>query len=202
MSNAIAITEKYIQQGLVEHAAFNKDFTSAKRHALNAGFYFLSAQQTSADFEAVIERHNDKIARRSVYRYMEFAKEALEWAAAEHAKFAKDTGKLLVFAQDMVMKSPKGYISLCRELGHMRKFGQYDEVKYRERKLGAGQIEFDFAKLTPVLDQLARFGDENVTFNYPEGVDTVEYIAEVETKLEAALKRVREIKKHGRAIEA
>ena len=201
MSN-LATTSKYIAQGIAEHGAFTKAFKSAKQHALNAGFYFLSAQATTDDFESLIVQHSDKISRAAVYRYMQFTREALEWAAAEHPKLIKDNAKLLVLALDMVMKSPKGYIALNRELGLMRKFGEYDEVRYREKKLSTGQIEFDFAKLTTVLDQLARFGDENVTFKFPNGADEGQCIDEAIAKTEAVLNRLREVKKHGRVIEA
>jgi len=85
----------------------------------------------------------------------------------------------------------------------MRKFGEYDEVKYKSKKLlgnGVGQIEFDFDKLAASVEVLTHFGDKNYAFKYPEGADEYQYINDVETKLEAALKRVREIKKNGHGI--
>ena len=125
--------DKWIQKALEQHQQFAANFQRAKECALNAGFFFLQAQNSAAhgDFGALIERYSEKISSRTVYRYIEFASEVIEWVKAEFPGIANN--KIPAAAMKMVLKSPKGYVALCRQLELMRKFGEYDEVKYRTK---------------------------------------------------------------------
>lgn len=197
---------KWMLEGIREHELFQRAFLSAKEHALNAGIFFLSAMDRlgDGDWGLFLEGYSHKIPKRTVQRYVEFASEVLEWAKAQNPKLI-GMEKLAEVAREMVLQSPKGLVALCRELKLMRKFGEYDEVKYRKQKLignSQQQFEFTFESIVVSLDVLTHFGDSNYTFNYPKGVDEVEFMSQVEAKLEVALARVREIKKNGRLIEA
>jgi hypothetical protein len=196
---------KWIEQGIKQHELFRRAFQTAKEHAFNAGIFFWSAQQSAqeGDWQLLLGAFEAQISERTVYRYIAFATEVMEWVKAEHPQI-KDLEKLRAAGSAMVLKSPKGYIALCRQLELMRKFGEYDEVKYKTKKLlGAGQpqLEFSFAELTATIDVLTHFGDDNYSFKYAEGADEAATLDEVERKLETALARVRMIKQHGKVVE-
>lgn len=196
-------SHQWFSKGVAKHVEFNRQFKLTRQAGVDAAFFFLQARACveHGDWAQFCELQADKISPRQVRFYIQLAEEAIQWVQREKPGISK-VGELHLAAREMVMQSPKGLVALCRELGHMRKFGEYDEVKYANRKLGRqGQIEFDFAKVLAPLDVLAHFGDENYTFTYPEGKDQAEFITEVEAKLEAALQRVRQIKQSGRAIE-
>ena len=196
-------SHQWFSKGVAKHVEFNRQFKLTRQAGIDAAFFFLQARACieHGDWSQFLELQAEKISPRQVRFYIQLAEEAIQWVQREKPAIKK-VSELHLAAREMVMQSPKGLVALCRELGHMRKFGEYDEVKYAQRKLGhSGQIEFDFAKVIGPLDVLCHFGDENYNFNYPEGVDTVQFMTEVETKLEAALARVRQIKQHGRVIE-
>ena len=195
---------KWMIEGIKQHEEFVSHFQKAKEYALNAGLFFASAREEIADGEwgQFLIGYDHIVKVRTVQRYVEFAQEVLKWVKTEHPKLV-GMEKLSAAAREMILQSPKGLVALCRELKLMRKFGEYDEVKYRTKKLlGTGsQIEFEFAELAASIDVLTHFGEENYQFKYPDGVDEVEYMSALESKLEAALTRVRHIKKNGRVIE-
>lgn len=173
-----------------------------RRDGIEAAFSFLRARAsfTHGEWIQFVDLHTKQISLRTVQFYCQLAERAREWVLDNQPSLT-DLDSINRAAVEMVMQSPKPLIALCRELGHLRQFGEYDAVKYAERKGGSTQIEFDFAKVMAPLELLAHIGDDNYRFNYPDGVDETAYISEVETKLEAALVRVRQIKKNGRIIE-
>jgi hypothetical protein len=58
-------------------------------------------------------------------------------------------------ARAMVMDSPKGLVALCRELKLMRRFGEYDAVKYRSKQIkGNQQMEFNYSDAADTLQLL------------------------------------------------
>ena len=182
-------------QGVTCHERFKRVFEEAKANALKAGYFFSEAQKSveRGDWEPLIERYGGQISRTTIYRYIEFSEEVFAWVRAENPKLIGQD-KMIAAAQKMVLRSPKGYIALCRQLELMRKFGEYDEVKYRMKKLGTKQMEFEFADLAMSIDHLTHLGDAHYNFKFPEGQDEAAFIEEVETKLETALKRVRALK--------
>jgi hypothetical protein len=188
--------EKWMTAGIHFHQNFKHTFEIAKEAALNAGIHFIQAQSSCAHGEwlPLLETYKSEISQVTVYRYIAFVTEVFEWVRAENPKLV-GPDKLKDAALKMILKSPKGYISLCRELKLMRKFGEYDEVRYRMKKLnGAGQMEFDFAAMMPAMDQLANLANDKCVLKFPDGVDRDEYLAELEAKLAAAVKAVRLLK--------
>lgn len=200
---AISTAAKWMEQGISESSKCRSAFTQTKIYALNAGYYFMQARAAlPGEFEKFCEGYGGKISHTSIYRYITFTEEALQWAAAENASLRDNPAALLKAAHKLILQSPKPFIALMRQLGEMRKFGEYDEVKYAQRKLGQPQqIELPFAKVFSTVELLTHFGDENFSVVYPEGKDEVEAMTELEAKLEAALARVRQIKQNGRVIE-
>lgn len=194
MSNSLqSPADRYMKQGIQAHASFKFNFQKAKEAALDAGFYFCACRDShKGDFEEFLGCYSKEIHRATVYRYIGFVEEVIEWARKEFPKITK-LDELIVKAREMVLQSPRGYIALCRELKLMRKFGEYDEVKYRTQKLKSSnaQIEFDFSAAASSLDVLSQIGSANFVFKLPDGKaekDAVkELLAKVET-VQASLK--------------
>jgi len=186
-------TAKYIEQGIAQHQQFVAAFRKAKESALNAGFFFLAAQEAAdhGDFESVLLKYEEQCSKTTIYRYIDFAKEVIEAVRATLSASAT-AEELLAAGKAMVLQSPKGYIALCRQLQLMRKFGEYDKVKYKTRKvLGDGkQIEFSFDELAAHIKVFTT--DFRITL--PEGKDEATALTELETELEAALTNVRQRK--------
>jgi len=192
----------FFLEGVKKHGAFDRSLKQARADGMDAAFLFLQARELveHGQWGQFLELHADRISPRTVRFYCQLADEAVLWVQADQPKL-KLLSDIQVAARHMVMQSPKPLIALCRELGHMRKFGEYNAIKYAIKKSGQAQIEFNFDKLTSSLDVLTHFGDENYSFVYPEGKDESEYLGEVEAKLEAALVRIRTIKEHGRVLD-
>lgn len=209
MSNlsTTATADKWIKQAIAESALARKSFEATKVHALNAGWNFMQArlvcERDGEVFENLIHAHEHQISRRSVFRYVEFAESALAWAAAEQPSLKAKPAELLKAAYKVVLQSPKPFIALMRQLGEMRKFGEYDAVKYAIAKRGGvQQIEFSFDKVSSSLDLLTHLDDVNYVMNFGEGKDEAEALAELEAKLENALEKIRGYKNTRAAIEA
>jgi hypothetical protein len=181
---------KWMLEGIKQHQKFLQDFQSAKEDAFNAGLFFLSAkaEMEHGDWELFKQNYADKIPPRSLERYCEFATEVLAWAREENPKLVS-VDQLQGLARSMVLQSPKGMVALCRELKLMRRFGEYDAVKYASRKmLGAGgQIEFDFTSAEKTLQMLC---DPKVQLTFPEGTDELAALTELDGTLKSAHLRV------------
>ncbi len=185
-------------------AEFLELWKRARANCVNSGFNFLKARSLCNDGEwlLLLQDYSATIKPRTVQFYMQFAEAALAWAKEQRPDLAGT--KLQEFALKQVMlMSPKPLVALLRELRELRPFGEYDAVKYANKKLADadGQIEFHFADVLKPLDTLLHFGEAGFNFVYPEGADTVEFMTSVERKLETALARVRMIKENGRIID-
>lgn len=187
---------RWFAEGVKCHQIFNRAFKQARENAINAGFFFMSARELvpHGEWSMFCELHAQEIPERTVRFYLQLAESAIEWVKSEQPGLKK-ISEVHAAAREMVMQSPKPLVALCRELGHLRKFGEYDAVKYAQKKLGSGQLELDFEKISSSLDLLTHFGEANVQLIFPEGKDQEQALAEVETKLETALLRVREMKR-------
>lgn len=195
-----AAADKWMQEGIKQHEEFLRAFLNAKERALNAGIFFITAKAgfDHGQLEDFLDGYSNKISRRSFFYYVGFAEEVIAWVKAEHPKLI-GMEKISVAARAMVLKSPKGFIALCRELKLMRKFGEYDEVKYRKSKLlgDSPQIEFEFSAAMGTLDFLC---SEKHHIKWPDGKDEVEAMDEMISKMELALKKWKQIRQHGRTI--
>ncbi len=201
-----APSHQWMLEGIKQHQSFQRAFQAAKEHALNAGIFFISASQSHdhGDWQNFCGAYSTQISERSIRRYMEFATEVIEWVKAENPNLVGEA-KLKDAALKMVLQSPKGFIALCRELKVMRKFGEYDEVRYRTKKLlgGSGeQIEFEYASAAKAIAQLSLIDLPNFHLKFPEGADEDAEIAKLETGLETALAKVREFRAQKATINA
>lgn len=152
--------EKWFREGIAEHQKFLAAFRSAKEAAFNAGLYFLSAKAAHkhGEFEQFADLFREQVSVRSVRRYMEFSTECLEWAKSDRPDL-KSLAKLQDHARALVLQSPKGMVALCRELQLMRKFGEYDAVKYARNKTSdrdEPQLFFSFEEFESALQPLVR----------------------------------------------
>ncbi len=187
---------RWMSDAIKLHLKFQSHFQAAKESALMAGIFFSKAQQACAhgEWQSLIQEFSSEVSETTVRRYMDFSAEVVEWVKKSHPNL-KSEEDILAEGKRLVLLSPKGYVALCRQLALMRKFGEYDEVRYRKEKLlSQGQIEFDFSATVKHLETLAHFGDEKYLFIYPEGVEESAFLEEVETKLATALERVRAAK--------
>jgi hypothetical protein len=187
--------DKLVREGIKHHEEFVRLFKLAKERGLNSGSCFHMAKEgmEHGEWEAFVAQYSDRISPRTIRFYMEFATEALAWARAVNPKLVGDDQALAV-AREMVMQSPKGLVNLCRDLKLMRKFGEYDEVKYRLKKLKSeGQMEFEFDTILTSLEPLTHIGQKNYNFVFRDGVDKKVLIAEAKSKLQTALQRLTEM---------
>ncbi len=203
IANTLKEVQNWFNAGVEEAERFKQDWARARARAINSGFLFLKARSLCppGEWELFTENNSALIKPRTVRFYMQLATAALEWAREQNPKLTGEKAQAFAIREVMLM-SPKPLIALLRDLRELRPFGEYDAIKHAQKKLRTGQIEFAFTDLLAPLEALSRFGDENCTFTFPEGRDELSVITEVEAKLEAALARVRQMKKHGRVIEA
>lgn len=195
-----------MQQGITESRRCRDAFEETKIRALNAGVFFIKARAEvgEGEFNNLILRYEERqeIGRSTVYRYIQFTEGALEWAAAEHPELRNKADALLKAAYKVVLQSPKAFVALMRQLGEMRKFGEYDSVKYATRKLGSPtQIEFHFDKVFGAVDLLSHLGDANYQICFPTDKDETEALKELRDKLRAGVERLDQIIERGHIIE-
>lgn len=208
MSTAVVpnlkLAQKWFDAATQECLAFQEAWKKARVRAISSGFLFLKARSLCphGEWTMLLETNAAKVKPRTVQFFMQLSEAALEWARTEHPDLNPAKMEQFAITQVMLM-SPKPLVALLRDLREMRPFGEYDAVKYAQKKInnGAGQIEFAFESSFTVLDALAHFGDDKYQFVYPAGRDEAEVISEVEAKLEAALARVRQIKQQGRVTD-
>lgn len=202
--NNLTTASKWMSQGIAESERFRKSFEQTKIAAMNAGVAFIKARSElpEGEFSEFIRTFEPKTTRTTVYRYIQFTETALAWACEQNPALKDKPAELLKAAYKVVLQSPKPFIALTRQEGQMRKFGEYDAVKYATSKLGnPKQIEFTFSTVFSTVETLAHLGDENYQINFPEGKEPLEALTELETKLEHALERVRQFKQHGKVVE-
>lgn len=190
--------------GIEKAKAFDRNMKQLRRDGIDAAFAFQQAREVTpaGEWGMFCEIHSEEITPRTVRFWCALADEAIAWVQ-ESSPQLKTIAEVQAAARDLVMQSPKPLIALCRELGHMRKFGEYDAIKYATKKLsnGSSQIEFHFNDLLAPLDHLAHFGEDNYTFNYA-GRDEQEVLDEAIAKTRTVLNRLEHVKQHGRIIEA
>lgn len=197
-------TAKWMERGIAESTACRKAFSDTKLHAMYAGHAFAQARQTMpGEFVDYLATFSDRVSKTTVYRYIEFYEAALNWAAEANPQLRDDPEALFRAATSVVLQSPKPFIALMRQLGDMRKFGEYDAVKYATKKLAgaSSQIEFDFDKVFSAVDLLAHIGEDNYVIKYPENKDETEALRELRDKMAASVKRLDQIIEHGRVVE-
>lgn len=134
-------------EGIKHHESFVTHFRQAKDAALNCGLFFVSAR-TAVDhgnWITFLNGYTHKLSLRTIQFYTAFADDVLAHVKQEKPNLI-GLDKLAAAAREMVLHSPKGLVALARELKLMRKFGEYDAVKYRAKQLTGGdnQIEFNF----------------------------------------------------------
>ena len=183
-------------EGVKKHGAFDRGLKQVRADGMDAAFLFLQARQCvdHGDWVQFLELHRERISPRTVQFYCQLAENAIEWVRESHPKL-KTIHEVHAMARTVVMQSPKPLIALCRELGHLRKFGEYDAVKYATRKIGTQQIEFDFLKLQSSLDVICRLDDPNCHFIMPEGMESDQMWDTLEKKFETGLAKIRAARK-------
>lgn len=186
-------------QGIAENKRAIGKFGETYAIMLNSGYFFRRARQACKDgaFTELLELYQDQIGRTTVYRYIEQVEIALEWAAQEKPALRGNEGKLLEHAKTQVILSPKPMIATLRALGLMRKFGEYDEIAYRKKKLlnGPQQIELPFEQVSATLDALLHINEDNFILRVPEGMPLDKAFEELETKFATGLEAIRAARK-------
>jgi hypothetical protein len=177
-----------MQLGIEQASLARRAFRQLNLHMLNAGVAFIRARDAATDFAALVESYQSQISRASVYRYMAYAEAIIAQAAASKPEL-KDTDQLLEYARDMVIQSPRPLVAVLRADGALRKFGEYDSVRYQRKKLGIPKpIVLRWATVMDHLDALARIGeDHSVRVAVPDGTDERESLRVLRDRLQAAL---------------
>jgi hypothetical protein len=164
---------------------------SAKERAIMAGFHFAKAQALCkrGQWEELVASHAQTISQAQIYRCIEFASAALEWARAENPQLEGED--LERKALEVVMRSPKPMTALMREMRLVEQVGAYDPQAYadtqRAKRLeGPKQLEFLFEETERHIQALV----------LADNVERLELssLEKLERDLEAGLSRVRQIK--------
>lgn len=195
--------EKLFARGVKHHMAFDGAIKSARREAIEAGFDFLQAKAgfEHGDWMKQCAVYEKEISDRTIRSYMQLADLSWRWVLYKNPK-VKDIDEIKKLAIEMVLVSPKPLVELCRELGHVLKFGGYFEEDYQEKKkknLLGGQIEFDFTAAESTLRMIC---DPKVALKFPDGADEVEKLTELQGTLKSASLRISHRLKELQAIDA
>jgi len=186
--------QKWFESGLQEAELFKTAWRKAREHVMRAGFFFIRAREScpNGDWSLFVQAQSGgRISERTVRLYMQLAEAALVWARMAEPQTAG--GKLEeVATKEVMMMSPKPLVALLRDLREMRPFGEYDAVKYAQRRLGNGQLEFelDFEKAFASVDVLDRLGSPGFTLNFPEGKSEEEGLTELREKMKSVLAKI------------
>jgi hypothetical protein len=189
-------TRRWFEAGIKESDDFRAAWARARSHAIKAGFYFLKARESChpGDWQLFLESNTSKIRPRTVRFYISLAEAALGWAKTEEPNLIGQQAEQFAISQVLLM-SPRPLVALLRDLRELRPFGEYDAIRYAQRKnIIPGQIEFDFAVIDATLDSVLHLGEPNVTFRCPEGKTEFEALTELEAKFQTALDRIRAMK--------
>jgi hypothetical protein len=169
-------------------------------HQAKGHCYFCTLLMSgSVIWELTLKKDAPELRQTTIDCYMELSRDALMWTKDMHPQIT-DRTKQEAIAMTVMIMSPKPFVALLRNLHEMRPFGEYDKIKYLDRKkIGNGeQLELNFDKVLATFDVLDRL-DEDFVLKLPEGKNEEEAFEELETKLQSALAKVQ--KRRGRTIE-
>ncbi len=193
----IAKAQKWFDAGVNETIKFKSAFQAAREHAFRSGFLFLRARECcpQGEWGALLDKNAQRVKPRTVRFWMELAEAGRSWTMEFHKEIPIHKVEEFTVTQVLIM-SPKPLIALLRALKAMRPFGEYDEVKYAQRKmLGNGQqLELDFTKVIAGFDALDHIGEPNFTLNVPQGTTEQQALTELESRLSRALDKIRSLK--------
>jgi hypothetical protein len=163
--------EKLFAAGLEQAQKFERAFQHMREYMICAGLFFSKAKDAHrhGDWELFVQSQGSRL--RTVQAYMAMAAKAVEWAKkAQPQLVGTDLEKFA--SKDVTIMSPREFVALCRELRKMRRFGEYDKSAYDKSKLIADQqleLDFEFSKVLPAMDWLARLSDPKSTLRPPDG---------------------------------
>lgn len=174
--------------GIEQANLARRTFRQLNLHMLNAGVAFIRARDAATDFAALVESYKSQISRASVYRYMAYAEAILAQATEARPDLAGSTDRILEYARDMVIQSPRPLVAVLRADGALRKFGEYDAVRYQRRKLGMPRpIVIRWPAIMDHLDALLRISDQSVRLAVPDGTTERESLRVLRDRLQSAL---------------
>lgn len=186
--------QRLFQSALEKHDAFNVSMKKARREAVEAGFYFLRARKAfeHGEWSEFVFLFKGRIAERTVRFYVELASQSIQWVLYKNPTL-KDLDKIRELAVEMVMLSPRPLIELCRELGHMMKFGGYflEDYEHKKKKASVGQLELNFAAMANSVEHLTHFGDPGYSFTYADGIERAAQLQQTIEAMETALPKLK-----------
>lgn len=188
----VSKAEEWFLAALEEDKKSCSAFTNMIAATFNAGIYFSNCKaeikygEWEQWVEAIITERSYPISRRTIYRYIEFAEDVIAYAATQNPGIT-NRDKLIAAARKLTLHSPKALVSVLRERKQLRQFGEYDPVRYQQKRdEPAEQLTFAFEPLTDRLKPLAIYRNE------PERVDpwlktlSLSSVAKLKSDLEAA----------------
>jgi hypothetical protein len=184
--------QKYFDAGLSESEKFVGAWRRAKGHVADAGFFFTKSRDACPQGEWVMLMNLNaaRIKPRTVQFYIQVFEAAVTWV--KELKPETPAGKIRDAAREIMMLSPKPLIALLRDLRELRPFGEYDSVKYAQRKsIGDDQLELDFSKVISSFDALDHLGEANFHLIIPAGTTEEKALDELDLRLTRALDKIR-----------
>jgi len=183
--------DKFMRAGIAAAKSAKRNFIQTKLRMLDCGWYFAKARDSlkDGDFGDFLACYEKEVSRTSVYRWIGFLEDALIEVAKQKPALAAKPDALLKQAKAMILMSPKAFTAVWRAEGEIRRFGEYDAVKYATGKmLGNGQqLELPFEKAIASLEALELFDHLQI----PEGKTETQALQELDAKLEKILAKVR-----------
>lgn len=171
--------QKWLDAGIDEADKFISTWKKAKAHVVNAGFFFIRAREACPDgsWLFLLQTNAAKMKPRTVQFYIQLAEAALAWALSQHPQLSGP--KLEEAAREVMMQSPKPLVALLRDLRLLLPFGEYDAVKYAQRRLNSpAQLELNFDKLFSTFDAL----EHDFILTLPEGKTEAQALSELKEK--------------------
>lgn len=179
--------EQLFVSGIARFEAAFDYARNAKVAAIEAGVSFIRAKSLCkhGQWEELVQRSSQKISMRQVQRCMEFAVYMLDEARRADPSLTEATLKSA--AIKLVMRSPKPFTALLREMKLVTQVGAYDPERHqeleREHRMAAVQIEFRFEEFERHVVALATAPNVEEL--------AASSLSKLEIKLEAALDRIR-----------
>lgn len=188
MKRSTNLVSSHFSKGIAAWEEALGHAVKAKERAFDSGAHFAAAKSNSqhGEFEEYILTAKDRISRPQVFRCIEFFEHCLQWAENE---FPDTKGPILIaHARALVMRSPKPWTAMLREMKLVDQIGAYDPDAYAEKKrnqrLNGGQLEFHF-RYEETLKHLDHFLQDDCIDLEKSSIDA--YVK----KLEAALQKAR-----------
>lgn len=192
MSTLLTASQTFVAQALDLHVEFAGLVREAKEKAFDVGLNFMKAQQNLAKgetFEALITPfiESGHISRRSVFSYVRFTKNMMEWARLEDPRLKREDA-VVAAGRQLVMQSASDFLELMRESAGVLKPAE-GGGRRAEKPIEAAGPQFSFKFFDDLLWALEQ----------KQFVPLVDLARENRSKLEESVSRAERFVREARA---